>query len=225
MPIPRVLRTLSGYGIFDRGTMTFSRDGSHLLVSSAPLEEIATLERDPMPPVPVPSDKKVQAGLWRWRDDYVQPMQKARAGQERSRSYRTVYSLSDKKFAQLSDPSMAGLFPSDDGRVALGTDDRAYRHMVDYDGTYNDIYVVDRATGSRRPAVVPGPGAIPASHHSPAQPEGLQRPPATVLRSFPQRGVEPEWMARGIPYIDRGQEKERFNSAVNDSEEKKEVKK
>lgn len=143
----------SGYGIVERGPMSFSLDGSRLFVSCAPLEEIAALDRDPAPPVPVPSDEKVQADLWSWRDDYVQPMQKVRAAQERSRSYRAVYSLADKKFVQLSDPAMAGLFPSDDGRVALGADDRAYRHMVDYDGAYNDIYVVDTATGSRRLAL------------------------------------------------------------------------
>ncbi len=54
---------------------------------------------------------------------------------------------------QLSDPTMIGLTPSDDGRVALGTDDRAYRHMVDYDGTYNDVYLVDTATGARKLAL------------------------------------------------------------------------
>ena len=39
---------------------------------------------------------------------------------------------------------------SDDGTVALGTDDRAYRHMVDYDGNYTDTYLVDTATGTRK---------------------------------------------------------------------------
>ena len=70
-----------------------------------------------------------------------------------SRSYRAVLNLADKKFVQLSDPTMAGLTPSDDGRVAIGMDDRAYRHMVDYDGTYNDVYLVDTATGARKLAL------------------------------------------------------------------------
>ncbi len=77
-------------------------------------------------------------------------MQKVRAAQERSRSYRGVLNIADRKFVQVSDASMAGLTPSDDGRVALGTDDREYRHMVDYDGTYNDVYLVDTATGARK---------------------------------------------------------------------------
>lgn len=149
-----------GYGILDRGPMDFSRDGSRLFLSCAPIEEIAALEKEPSPPVPVPSDDKVQADLWSWKDDLVQPMQKVRAAQERSRSYRAVYSLADKKFVQLSDPTMTGAFPSDDGRLALGTDDRAYRHMVDYDGAYNDVYVVDTATGARHLALKQYRGAV-----------------------------------------------------------------
>ena len=45
---------------------------------------------------------------------------------------------------------MIGLTPDDDGRYAIGMDDRALRHMVDYDGTYNDVYLVDTMTGARK---------------------------------------------------------------------------
>ena len=140
----------SGYGISDRGTMNFSRDGSRLFLSCAPLDAISALEKEPSPPAAVPSDDKVQADLWSWRDDLVQPMQRARLAQDRARSYRAVYMLAEKRFVQISDPTMGGLFPSDDGRVALGADESPYRHMVDYDGVYNDVYYVDTATGARR---------------------------------------------------------------------------
>ncbi len=150
----------AGYGILDRGPINFSRDGSRLFVSCAPLEEIAALEKEAPPPTPVPSDEKVIADLWNWRDDYVQPMQKVRAAQDRSRSYRGVYNLADRKFLQISDPSMPGLVPSDDGRVALGTDDRVYRHMVDYDGNLSDVYMVDTATGGRKLALKQFRGAV-----------------------------------------------------------------
>ncbi len=136
-----------GYAILDRGPMNFSRDGSRLFLSCAPAEEIAALEAET--PAAAASDEKVLADLWSWKDDFIQPMQKVRAPQDRVRSYRAVMSVADKKFLQLSDPTMPGLTPSDDGRVAIGTDDRAYRHMVDYDGNYSDVYLVDTATGKR----------------------------------------------------------------------------
>jgi dipeptidyl aminopeptidase/acylaminoacyl peptidase len=144
----------AGWGIFDRGQMNFSRDGAKLFVSCAPMEEIAEAEKEtPAAGANAPADEKVLADLWSWKDDYIQPMQKVRAPQERSRSYRAVIDLASKKFIQLSDPTMIGLTPSDDGRVAMGMDDRAYRHMVDFDGTYNDIYFVDTATGARKLAL------------------------------------------------------------------------
>lgn len=140
-----------GYAIFERGTMTFSRDGSRLFLSAAPVGTVAAAESDTpiSTATPGPNEEKVVADLWRWNDDYIQPMQKVRAAQERARSYRAVIHLADKKFLQLSDPEMIGLTPSDDGRFAIGMDDRALRHMVDYDGTYNDVYLVDTVTGKR----------------------------------------------------------------------------
>ncbi len=138
----------NGYAIFDRGPMNFSRDGSRLFLSCAPVAEIAELDKEP--PASMNLEDRVLADLWHWKDDYVQPMQKVRAQQDRSRSYRAVLNLADKKFIQLSDPTMATLNPSDDGHVAVGMDDRAYRHMVDYDGNYNDVYFVDTATGARK---------------------------------------------------------------------------
>ncbi len=143
----------AGYAIFERGPMSFSRDGSRLFVSDAPLDTVAAAESDapaPSTATPGPNEEKVIADLWRWNDDYIQPMQKVRAAQERARSYRAVLNLADGKFVQLSDPTMAGLTPSDDGRYAIGLDDRALRHMVDYDSAYNDVYLVDTATGVRK---------------------------------------------------------------------------
>jgi dipeptidyl aminopeptidase/acylaminoacyl peptidase len=142
----------SGYAIFERGTVNFSRDGSRLFLSAAPVSTVAMAESET--PVstatPGPNEEKVVADLWRWNDDYIQPMQKVRAAQERARSYRAVIHLADKKFVQLADPTMIGLTPDDDGRYAIGMDDRALRHMVDYDGTYNDLYLVDTVTGDRK---------------------------------------------------------------------------
>jgi dipeptidyl aminopeptidase/acylaminoacyl peptidase len=142
----------AGYAILDRGPMNFSRDGSRLFVSCAPVEEIAALEKEPSAAGGA-SDDKVLADLWSWKDDYIQPMQKVRAAQDRTRSYRAVYNVADKTFRQISDPTMPGFTPSDEGRYAIGTDDRAYRRMVDYDGNYSDVYLVDTATGTRRLAL------------------------------------------------------------------------
>jgi dipeptidyl aminopeptidase/acylaminoacyl peptidase len=185
----------AGYGILDRGPMSFSRDGARLFVSCAPLDEIAALEKEtPLPPV-VPSDEKVIADLWSWKDDYVQPMQKMRAAQDRSRSYRAVYSLADKKFLQVSDPSMAGLMPGDDGRMALGTDDRAYRHMVDYDGNFNDVYFVDLGTGARKLALKQFRGAVGAGGRGGGAGGVQLSPDGKYALAFKDK----QWWSIGVP--------------------------
>jgi len=139
----------AGWMILDRGPINFSRDGLRLFVSCAPLAEIAALEKEPSPP----SDDIAHVDLWTWKDDYIQPMQKVRAAQDRSRSYRAVYLIAERRFLQLSDPSMAGLTPSDEGRYALGTDDRTYRRLSDYEGNFNDVFLVDEETGARKLAL------------------------------------------------------------------------
>jgi dipeptidyl aminopeptidase/acylaminoacyl peptidase len=132
--------------ISERANLGFSLDGSHLFLGSAPPPEP---ERNP--DEDVPADEKVLVDLWHWKDDYVQPIQKVRAEQDRNRSYRAVYNLQTKKFVQLADDTMENVSPSNDGRYAIGSDNRKYRVTSDYDPGFTDYYLVNTADGSRKP--------------------------------------------------------------------------
>jgi dipeptidyl aminopeptidase/acylaminoacyl peptidase len=132
--------------ISDRANLNFSLDGSHLFLGSAPPPE-----PEKNPDEEVPADEKVLVDLWSWKDDYVQPIQKVRAEQDRNRSYRAVYDVAEKKFVQLADASMENLIPSNDGRYAVGADNRKYRVTADYDPGFSDYYLVNTADGSRKP--------------------------------------------------------------------------
>jgi dipeptidyl aminopeptidase/acylaminoacyl peptidase len=135
-----------GWVISERGAISFSLDGGEVFFGAAPAQDPEKDEDE------ASSDDKVVADLWHWRDDYIQPMQKVRAEMERNRSYRAVVDLSTKKFVQLADETMPGLTPSNDGRLALGTDDRPYRIMVGYgdDANSSDVYLVNTSDGSRK---------------------------------------------------------------------------
>lgn len=149
----------AGRVVSERGTLAFSRDGRKLYVASArpPKPEAETPAPSGGTAAPsasaAPADDKVVMDLWHWRDDFVQPMQKVRAPQERNRSYAGVYHLAEKKYVPVADERMATASMSDDGTQAIGGDDRAYRRMIDYDGTYTDYYWVDTATGQRKQLV------------------------------------------------------------------------
>jgi dipeptidyl aminopeptidase/acylaminoacyl peptidase len=131
----------AGFGVSERGQLAFSRDGEKVYVPVAPPPR-------PAPPNS-PAEDRVLVDLWHWQDDLVQPMQRVRANQERNRTYRGIFHLDDRKYVQLADPTMITVTVSDDGTRAIGVDDRPYRRMVDYDGTYNDLYLVDTSTGAR----------------------------------------------------------------------------
>jgi dipeptidyl aminopeptidase/acylaminoacyl peptidase len=135
------------FGVAERGPLAYSRDGNEVFVPMAPPS------RQPRPTDTNPSDDRVLVDLWHWQDDLIQPMQKVRANQERNRTYRGVVHLDSGRFVQLADATLRTVTPSDDGMRAIGMDDRPYRRMIDYDGTYNDIYLVDTATGSRKQVV------------------------------------------------------------------------
>ena len=129
----------------DKAALAFSRDGKKLYVPAA------SPSKPPRAPDKMPADEdKVSADLWRWDDDYVQPMQKVRAAQERARTFRGELDLASHHYTQLADATLPQVSLSDDGLRVIGQDDRAYRHLGDYDARYADVYLVDAATGARR---------------------------------------------------------------------------
>jgi len=122
--------------VSDRGTLGFSRDGRKVYVPMAPPPR-------PAPSSDLPQDERVLVDLWHWQDDVIQPMQRVRANQERARTYRGVYDLAQRTYVQFADVSLRTVTLSDDGTHAIGMDDTPYRRLVDYDGTYNDVYLLD----------------------------------------------------------------------------------
>ena len=126
------------YVISDKANLSFSLDGSRLFLGAAPPPE-----PEKSPDEELPADEKVMVDLWHWKDDYIQPIQKVRAEQERTRSFRAVYIFKDKKFVQLADESMDSISPANDGSVAIGSDNRKYRVMSDYDPGFTDYYLVN----------------------------------------------------------------------------------
>ena len=146
------------YVISDKANLSFSLDGSRLFIGSAPPPDPERNADEEMP-----ADEKVVLDLWHWKDDYIQPIQKIRAEQERNKSFRAVYIFEDKKFVQLADETLESVNPSADGRYAIGSDNRKYRVMSDYDPGFSDYYLVNTSDGSRKPLSLKQRGAMSLS--------------------------------------------------------------
>jgi len=144
--------------ISDKGSLSFSLDGSRLFFGTAPPQEPEKSADDE-----IPADEKVLVDLWHWKDDYIQPIQKIRAEQDRNKSYRAVYNFNDKKFVQLGDETMESVSPSNDGSYAIGSDNRKYRVVSDYDPGFADYYLVNTSDGSRKPLLAKQRGSYSLS--------------------------------------------------------------
>lgn len=129
--------------ISEKAPIIFSRDGARIFIG---------LAKQPLTRTPIPtpnSEERVIADLWHWKDDFIQPMQKVRAAEERNRSYRAVWHFAERRLVPLADESMQSVLPSGDGLWAIGQDDRSYRRLIGVDTSYNDIYLVNTMDGSK----------------------------------------------------------------------------
>jgi dipeptidyl aminopeptidase/acylaminoacyl peptidase len=140
--------------ISETASISIAKGGSLIFFGTAPAPPAAK------PPSNLPADERVSVDLWSWKDDFIQPMQKVRATADRTRSYRASFDLTNKKFVQLAGLEMQEAVPSEDGRHAIGNDDRAYRREQEYDERYEDIYVVNTTTGARTLAVSKNNGRV-----------------------------------------------------------------
>ncbi|MBL8209946.1 MAG: S9 family peptidase [Bryobacterales bacterium] len=132
-----------GFKLSESGGLSFSRDGKQLVL---PAGKVAVTARA----AAVDEQDAVRMDLWHWRDEVIQPMQRVRATRDRSRTFQGVWDLAGARYTQLATPDMPSIRMSDDGRIALGFEDRPYRGRVDYDGRYADVYALNAATGERR---------------------------------------------------------------------------
>ena len=131
----------SGMVVSDNFAPRFSEDGARVFLGVAP---------PPAPPRDENAPAALRVDLWSYKDAQIQPMQQVRAAQDRSRNYRAVVHLSDKRFVQLATPDLPNVNPGADPVRTLGTSDLPYQREMSWDTTYNDVYVVNLKDGMRK---------------------------------------------------------------------------
>ncbi len=87
--------------------------------------------------------------IWHVEDDRIQSIQESRANADRNRTHLGVVHIDNMtpRYVQLADESMESISISEDGRIGMGSDDRAY--ISDWRPSYADYYLVDIDTGER----------------------------------------------------------------------------
>ena len=134
----------AGQAVSEHGKLSFSKDGGRLFFGLA----------DAPKPEPKDAPEPIKADIWSTADDYLQPMQKSRADEEKKRSFLCVMHLGprekDLKFVRLATPDLPEIVLSEDAKLAVGTTDVPYRKLISWDREYNDVYLVSAADGARR---------------------------------------------------------------------------
>lgn len=105
--------------------------------------------------------------LWHWKDEAIQPMQKARANADRTRSYACVYFLDSKEFRHLADEDRA-VSVSQHGDWAVGSSDKPYRGQTWRSPNPRDFALVNIRTGDSKPLVKELGATVSASPNSKA---------------------------------------------------------
>ena len=131
--------------ISDKGPLSFSKDGTRVFFACAPP---APEKKDDAADAPA-DDTKAVVDLWSYKDDYIQPIQKVRAERDRNRTFTAAYLIPERKIVHLGDTALETVTPSESAQWVMGTDDREYRAIADYDERYADAYLIDAVTGAR----------------------------------------------------------------------------
>ena len=130
----------AGYAVSEHGRLAFSKDGARLFLGTAPAPE---------PPPGDDAPEPIDVDLWHYKDPLLQTMQDVRADNERKRTFRAVVHVKDKRFAQLASPDMPDVTEGDDPAVVLGRSNVPYQQLISWDGSYDDVFVVNVGTGAR----------------------------------------------------------------------------
>lgn len=131
----------TGMMIPERSRLDFTRDGSALLFAIA----------EP-PADSIPQDSlanKAIYDLWHWQDTRLQPTQARQVGQDRSRSFTSIYHSKLRRVVRLANDSLPNVQVSDDAKLALAVTPVPYLMEQMWGEGGNDVYILDATTGAR----------------------------------------------------------------------------
>ncbi len=101
-----------------------------------------------------PEDDKPSLVLWHYKDPRLQSQQQVQETADKNFSFLAAYFPDQKKFVRLADASLRQVNLNPEQKFAMGMDIREYELTGNLDGRhFQDVYVVDPATGERKLAL------------------------------------------------------------------------
>jgi dipeptidyl aminopeptidase/acylaminoacyl peptidase len=119
-----------------------------------PKEDGADKKPADAPSAPADTEEKPDLVLWHWKDPRLQTEQQVQENSDKNFSFLSVWRPEGGKFLRLADENVRQMNWGVDSKLAVGADIRDYELMSNLDGKhFEDVYVVDPATGDRKLAL------------------------------------------------------------------------
>jgi len=100
------------------------------------------------------AEDKPDLVLWHWKDPRLQTQQQVQQNMDKNFSFLSVWRPDGNRFVRLADASVRQVTLPADSKVAVGMDVREYELEGNLDGKrFEDVYVIDPATGERKLAL------------------------------------------------------------------------
>jgi dipeptidyl aminopeptidase/acylaminoacyl peptidase len=147
-----------GWGIPDRNTLTWTKDGRRLFLGLKPLDLFDSREttRDAGPSRDedlydaAKILEKREVDVWHVDDPLINSHQKKAWPRHKDRLYTAVYHLQTGRLVPLAGKDLPDVEPVENSGLALGLSDVPYLKEKTWDDEYVDLYLVSLADGSRR---------------------------------------------------------------------------
>ena len=134
-----------GWKLSDKPSIGWRKGDSMLTLGTCPIP----MEKD----TSIVDFERPKLDIWVWNEDYIQPVQKMRAGREKDRTYLAVLDLVSGKMTQIADEAVPDVGIGVDylGDVVIASTDKPYRVQQQWDmNPCADWYRVSLSDGSRK---------------------------------------------------------------------------
>ncbi len=148
-----------GWIIPPESRLNWTKDGKRLFFGLKPEEADESEKPDSAPEekeltmADLFDEEKILADrgvdVWHWDDPLINTHQKAQWNRQRNRTFTAVYHFDSGTLVQLADQDMPDISVAENPESVLGFSALPYQKEITWDGTFQDVYVVDLADGRR----------------------------------------------------------------------------
>ena len=146
-----------GWVLSEKGEVSFDESASTIFLGTKPQEQA-------LQPWPEDALPLADVNVWHWGDDRIQAQQQRQLRQDRDRTYAAAVHLDEGRLVHLADERMRTVEVTENGRWAIGRDDRDY--MSDWRPSVADYHRIDTRTGERTPVLHAHPRTLGLSPDS-----------------------------------------------------------